>query len=309
MAPENELVQICLPTRNGEKHIATSLNSLLHQSHQNILIYVMDNASDDETQKIVKDFCRRDSRIRYRRSEVFVSATENWNRAFKDVDRLRSNYFMWASDDDVWDPRYIRCLLDLLTEDHRATLAFSQFQSLSLEGNVEGEIQYAQPFPQGDAFRQIRLLINDGRCSAIYGLIRLDRIAWSPPLFEASFGSDLWFLMQLSGVGPFIRHNEPLFFKRAGGISATNADASASADPRLVWLLNENERDMIYKLPFSALQKWYLYNRLRVSAKILHPSKRFGLFCAAWALMRRLRQNPQALGVRTKLKQMAGKHG
>ena len=65
-------VGIGLPTHNGEPFIAQALESLLAQEHRELEIVVSDNASTDRTPEIVRDFMRRDSRIRLERNEQLL---------------------------------------------------------------------------------------------------------------------------------------------------------------------------------------------------------------------------------------------
>ena len=56
-------VSIGLPTRNGEKSIKKSVESLLSQSFKDFELIISDNASLDHTEKICKRFAKRDKRI------------------------------------------------------------------------------------------------------------------------------------------------------------------------------------------------------------------------------------------------------
>jgi glycosyltransferase involved in cell wall biosynthesis len=301
MADCDNLVQICLPTYNGESHLAESLESLLNQTHRNIEIIIVDNASTDQTQSISERFAARDPRVRYHRSEEFVCATENWNRAYRIVDPSRSQFFMWASDDDLWDARYIEKLIQPLQEDSSVVLSYSQFQSIDESGNAIGPIGYSNVRPSGSAFYRVRSLIRCGQYCTIYGLIRISALRWTPAMIDVSFGADLWYMIQLCAEGPFAAVMEPLFFKRTGGISATNDDPSASADPKRVWNLNHEEWKAISALELSIVSKLYIFNRLKVSARLLHPGKSINLYLWPWYLVKKA-SNPRAFGLRTKLR-------
>ena len=55
----NAKVNILLSTYNGEKYLREQLNSLLQQTYQNIVIYVRDDGSEDDTMRILKEYQRR----------------------------------------------------------------------------------------------------------------------------------------------------------------------------------------------------------------------------------------------------------
>lgn len=58
-------VSIIVPARNAEKSIGETINSLSRQSHKNIEIIIIDDASTDATGEIVKISAKKDNRIRY----------------------------------------------------------------------------------------------------------------------------------------------------------------------------------------------------------------------------------------------------
>jgi len=60
-------VSIIMPTYNDEKHIASSIQSVIDQTHTNWELLVMDDGSKDNTGKVVADL--NDSRIQYFRQE------------------------------------------------------------------------------------------------------------------------------------------------------------------------------------------------------------------------------------------------
>ncbi len=295
------LVQICLPTHNGEAHLAEALDSLLAQTHGNIQIILMDNASTDRTAEIAQNYARMDSRIQYYRSEEFVSASANWNRALDKIDPCRAEYFMWASDDDLWSERYIEHLLVPLKNDKSLILSYSQFDQIDGLANRIDDLGYRSIYPTGGKFNQVRNLIITGQYSAIYGIIRLSALTWSPPMIDLSFGSDLWFLIQLAAAGQFHLIKQPLFHKRSGGISERNDDSSASSDPRVVWNLGEDEWAAIDRLDLNRLTKLYIFNRLRVSAKLLHPGKRIPWVLLPWFAALALGSNLRWFGIRSRI--------
>ena len=59
-----EQVEIVMATYNGEKYIKEQLDSLLSQSHPYLLVDVCDDGSTDDTVSIVKEYEKKDSRVR-----------------------------------------------------------------------------------------------------------------------------------------------------------------------------------------------------------------------------------------------------
>ena len=49
-------ISVVIPVYNGEKYIASAIQSVLRQSHQEIEIIVVNDASNDHTGKILSDY-------------------------------------------------------------------------------------------------------------------------------------------------------------------------------------------------------------------------------------------------------------
>lgn len=60
-----KLISIIIPTYNNEKYISKTLESLLNQSYKKLEIIIVDDGSNDNTQSIVKEYLKKDSRIKY----------------------------------------------------------------------------------------------------------------------------------------------------------------------------------------------------------------------------------------------------
>lgn len=77
------LVSVVTPVYNGGKFIAECVESVLSQSHRNLEYVVLDNASTDDTPKILADYASRDARIRIQRNPETLYFLDNWNRSLE----------------------------------------------------------------------------------------------------------------------------------------------------------------------------------------------------------------------------------
>jgi glycosyltransferase involved in cell wall biosynthesis len=79
-------VSVVTPVYNGATYLEECIESVLAQTYPNWELTLVDNASTDATPEIAARYAARDSRVRHLRSEEFVGATENHNRAFRALD-------------------------------------------------------------------------------------------------------------------------------------------------------------------------------------------------------------------------------
>lgn len=210
---ETALVSIGLPTHNGEPFIAQALESLLRQDHREIEIVVSDNASTDRTPEIVRDFIRRDSRIRHEPIGELLSAPRNFNRVFS---LTRAPHFMWAADDDLWDPSYVRRCLAALAANPAAVMAGSGLRFIDPEGQpiATDYTVYDNPdLSSRSVVDRIRILLRRRGYYQVYGLARRDALERTH-LFQDVYGSDVVLTYELAMLGPILRIPEPLFFFR-----------------------------------------------------------------------------------------------
>lgn len=59
------LVTVTICTYNGERYLATTLDSVLAQTYPNMEVVIVDDGSCDSTVSIIKQYAERDSRIRW----------------------------------------------------------------------------------------------------------------------------------------------------------------------------------------------------------------------------------------------------
>lgn len=130
----NPLVTVGLTTRNRAHLLPHALDSLLNQTYRNIEFIVSDNASSDDTERVARSYAERDKRIRYVRQKVLIDGLNNLAYVLQEA---RGDYFMWASDDDWWDPRFVEALVSVLEQNPEYGVAMSHFYERRIGGDRE----------------------------------------------------------------------------------------------------------------------------------------------------------------------------
>ncbi len=121
---KKRLVSVGLPTYQGEARIAHALDSLLAQTYSEIEIIVSDNCSQDRTVEIAEAYALRDPRIRVFRQKENTGRINNFVFVLR---QARGDYFMWAGDDDEWEPQFVEVLLRGLETHPSHGVALSSF--------------------------------------------------------------------------------------------------------------------------------------------------------------------------------------
>src|ERR1051326_951290 len=157
---------VLLPTRNGAPYLRDTVASVLMQPYQDMEIVVSDNASGDETKRIISAF-DRDKRVKVVRQNVAISVTENWTRALA---ASQGDYLLMIGDDDCLMPGFFSVLEAILNKyDSPDCVTYNGF-SFVFPGSVGGNTNaYFAPrhFQFGADFRSTTLLSRDLRLSTV----------------------------------------------------------------------------------------------------------------------------------------------
>jgi len=98
-----------VPTFNRENVIMNCLKSILNQTYSNIEVIVVDDASEDNTEKIVKSIV--DKRLKYVRLPRNTKGTQPRNIG---IELSKGEYIAFLDSDDTWLPDKIEKQLSLI---------------------------------------------------------------------------------------------------------------------------------------------------------------------------------------------------
>ena len=98
-ATSKPLLSACVPTFNRATYLRRCLESLADQKYDNKEVIVYDNASEDDTQEVVKDFMQRhpDLLVKYFRQTHNLGMVQNWRSC---LEMASGDYFGIFDDDN-----------------------------------------------------------------------------------------------------------------------------------------------------------------------------------------------------------------
>lgn len=203
------LISIGMPVHNEARFIRQSLESLCAQTEIRFEIIISDNASDDGTEAICREFAELHPQlIRYHRFDINQGASANFAWVLK---QAAGEFFIWASGHDLWDNNYLFECSKALSADSHAMIAFGSTRWIDDEG---------QPFARASGWSDTRGLSLLGRYFTVFWgnmnpIISLIRTA---PLkqqeISAMTGIDLCLLLALALKGDFIHCSETSWARR-----------------------------------------------------------------------------------------------
>lgn len=99
------MITAIVQTYRRPQLLRRTINSLLNQTYTNLLICVYDNASGDETSKVVAEFAQKDPRVRYHCHSENIGGLKNFHYAIARVD---TPFFHIIADDDWTLPEFYK---------------------------------------------------------------------------------------------------------------------------------------------------------------------------------------------------------
>ena len=115
------LVSIIMPTYNRAYTIGDAIQSALDQGYDNFELLICDDASDDKTPEVIKQF--DDPRIRYFQfAKSNGAGTRNKGLRF-----ARGEIIAYLDSDNLWNPHFLDLMLRKLLQDPGTQIAFSGY--------------------------------------------------------------------------------------------------------------------------------------------------------------------------------------
>jgi glycosyltransferase involved in cell wall biosynthesis len=167
-----DLVSVIIPAYNRAYCIATTIDSVLAQSHGNVQIIVVDDGSTDATRELIAERYRHESRLAYiYQDNAGVSAARNHGLRLATGD-----YLALLDSDDIWLPWKLEAQLRCLAALPSAGMIWTDMDAIGPDGEISHRrfltTMYSsyQRFSREQLFREIRpLSAIDGPLAAALG--------------------------------------------------------------------------------------------------------------------------------------------
>jgi len=109
------LLSICIATYNRAGIICETLDSIIPQLDDDVEVLVVDGASTDNTEDVVQQFAKKESRIRYVRLSVKGGVDHDYDKSIE----LAYGEFCWLfTDDDLLKPGAVAAVKAAIKEGH-----------------------------------------------------------------------------------------------------------------------------------------------------------------------------------------------
>lgn len=226
MSNKLPLVCICVPTYNVAASVRETLESVLAQTYPNLVVHVSDNASTDETLKVVDSI--PDARIHVHRQIENIGAEGNFTKC---IQLATGKYTAIFHADDVYDSAMLAKQVAFLEENPEVGAVFTGARTIDENGVLLGAIGRA-PGVSGNvirySFRELlqTMLLNHNFLICPSAMVRTEIYReyireWGSSLFRSSSDIDTW--LRLARKTPIAVLNEPLMSYRISNAQFSNS--------------------------------------------------------------------------------------
>lgn len=115
-------VAVLMPTYNRVGTLPMAIDSVLGQSHSNLQLIIIDDASTDATPSVLAQYAAADSRIRIFTNESNLGKAASLNRV---IPEIGTDWVAYLDSDNRWHSNYLASMLGAATEQPAPEAVFS----------------------------------------------------------------------------------------------------------------------------------------------------------------------------------------
>ena len=208
---DTPLVSVVMPAYNAADFIAESIESVRQQTYTNWELLVIQDASNDSTEKILKNFQTQDARIKIHNLPTNQGAGFARNIGIK---ASKGEYIAFLDADDLWKKNKLRVQINYMKEND-LSVCYSSYELIDEEGvPKKRKIQALQTL----TFKRLLKANYIGNLTGIYNVKNLGKIYG--PLIRKRQDWGLWLLaLKKAGIAKGIQESLAYYRLRKNSIS------------------------------------------------------------------------------------------
>lgn len=254
------VVSIVMPAYNASRFISESIDSVREQTFGDWELLVIDDASKDETDHLVRKFIQQDPRIKLHSLPVNQGAAFARNIGIK---ASEGDYISFLDADDLWKPHKLQTQLDFM-RNYDLKVSYSSYELIDEEGKSMKQMVKAL---EELSFSKLLRANYVGNLTGMYSAKMLGKI-YCPPIRKRQDWAMWLKALELAGEARGIVEPLAKYRVRKGSISANKKE-----------MLEYNYKVYRKVLNFSAVKSSYwitrfLYEQFFVKSKQLFPLKK-----------------------------------
>lgn len=136
MENNKELISIITPVYNCEKLLPKTIESVLNQTYSNWEMLLVDDCTPDSSADLIKEYIKKDSRIKYFKLDKNSGAAIARNVALKES---KGRFIAYLDADDLWRPEKLEKQVKYMLENNYA-FTCTDYEKITEEGTSLNKI-------------------------------------------------------------------------------------------------------------------------------------------------------------------------
>jgi len=210
-------ISVIMPNYNKSPYIASAIESVLGQTMRDFELLVVDDASTDESARIVEEISRSDSRVSLVRQQIRKGVSHSRNVGIR---LSRADIVAFLDSDDLYAPNCLEAMHRALTNSLSPAVVYSDCWLLDGSGNRLPPWPYRSCTASGMILKEFLL----------FGMTAEANLMLPKKLFDdiglynesISFGEDTDIIFRLTRKYPFVYLDERLYGYRMHADSTLN---------------------------------------------------------------------------------------
>jgi glycosyltransferase involved in cell wall biosynthesis len=194
---DEPLVSVIVPAFNAGHCLAESLRSVQAQTYGRLEVLVVDAGSADDTYEVAQDFAAKDARFLALHHDTDPGLPASRNTA---LSRARGELIAFLDADDIWFPQKTAAQVELLRQDPRANLLFTNYWVWDGVQDLFRRYEDRAKFPEHDVSRRLCYFNLFATSSVLVKRDTLDRVGFFDPEIRAAEDWDLWLRIAETGL-------------------------------------------------------------------------------------------------------------
>ena len=130
--PSMPLLTVLMPVYNAEKFLKDSIGSILKQTYSDFELLILDDASTDNSLKIIKAYAKEDKRIKILVNKNNQKQAKCRNRLLKNS---KTEFIAWMDADDISLEDRLQTQMDFLKQNSKIDAVGIQYSAFGSSGN------------------------------------------------------------------------------------------------------------------------------------------------------------------------------
>lgn len=213
----NDLVSVIMPSYGSEKFISKSIDSVLLQTYDNWELIIIDDCSPDESNKIIKEYLSKDSRIKFVKLEKNSGVAVARN---KGIEIAKGRFIAFLDSDDLWLPEKLEKQINFMKY-HDLAFTYSSYMLIDETDKNIGEFIVKPKISYSSMLKTCSV----GCLTAIYDSNKLKKVYMPLILKRQDYGTWLKILKNIKTTKGIL---EPLAIYRIRSNSLSSNKLKAS---------------------------------------------------------------------------------